>query len=127
MNCYNHPETSAVGMCVSCNKGICKACADDTKNDLTCSFCSTLVPSKRSAAQKSSSALYITERKSYGRPVFLMAFGIIYVVMFVLSGRRNDYFTLSLGVLFVIYGGYQFFQAYQFNKTIAQDDDILDI
>lgn len=36
MRCYYHPEQEAVGICKSCNKGICRECAIDIGNGIAC-------------------------------------------------------------------------------------------
>lgn len=36
MNCFYHNDTSAVGICKACNKGICIECATDLKHSLAC-------------------------------------------------------------------------------------------
>ncbi|MBK8187855.1 MAG: hypothetical protein IPK77_11785 [Cellvibrio sp.] len=37
MNCFEHKENSAVGICKACNKAVCSTCAKDTGNGLACS------------------------------------------------------------------------------------------
>jgi len=36
VNCFNHRTASAVGICKSCGKGVCPACASDTGHGLAC-------------------------------------------------------------------------------------------
>ena len=36
MNCFKHHSSSAVGICKSCGKGLCRACAADTGVGLAC-------------------------------------------------------------------------------------------
>ena len=36
MKCYNHHETDTVGICKSCNKGVCSECAVDVGNGIAC-------------------------------------------------------------------------------------------
>ena len=44
MNCFEHKETVAVGICKACNKAVCAACAIDTGNGLACcALCETEV------------------------------------------------------------------------------------
>ncbi len=37
MNCYRHADATAVGFCKFCGKGVCHACARDTRAGLSCS------------------------------------------------------------------------------------------
>jgi uncharacterized membrane protein len=39
MKCYNHPETDAVGACVSCNKAVCSECGVEVEGRLLCREC----------------------------------------------------------------------------------------
>lgn len=36
MNCFNHPDAPAVGICKSCCKGLCADCAGVVENGLAC-------------------------------------------------------------------------------------------
>lgn len=36
MNCYNHNDQPAVGICKHCNKGVCPECLADTGDGLSC-------------------------------------------------------------------------------------------
>ena len=36
MNCFNHPDVPAVGMCKYCQKGLCKTCAFDSGHGIAC-------------------------------------------------------------------------------------------
>ena len=37
MECFKHENTSAVGICKSCNKAVCRDCAIEIPNGLACS------------------------------------------------------------------------------------------
>lgn len=39
MNCFFHPETTAVGMCSQCGKGSCRQCIDDIGGAMLCKTC----------------------------------------------------------------------------------------
>jgi hypothetical protein len=41
MNCFTHPATPAVGICVACNKAICRACVGRETPRLVCTTCAT--------------------------------------------------------------------------------------
>ena len=36
MNCFNHTEVTAIGICTVCKKGLCKDCATDLDHGLAC-------------------------------------------------------------------------------------------
>lgn len=36
MNCFTHDDQPAVGICISCNRGLCHECASDMPSGLAC-------------------------------------------------------------------------------------------
>jgi len=38
MNCFYHPQVSAVGICKYCQKGLCTECAVDLGHGMGCIF-----------------------------------------------------------------------------------------
>ena len=36
MNCFNHPDNAAIGICKSCCKALCRHCAVEVENGLAC-------------------------------------------------------------------------------------------
>ena len=36
MRCFTHPEAEAVGICMSCGKGLCAECAEEYEGSLYC-------------------------------------------------------------------------------------------
>jgi hypothetical protein len=36
MNCFNHPDVPAVGICKACQKGLCMECAIDLGHGIAC-------------------------------------------------------------------------------------------
>lgn len=36
MNCFNHPERAAIGICKACQKGLCTDCTVDLGHGLAC-------------------------------------------------------------------------------------------
>lgn len=36
MNCFNHTDTSAIGICKCCSKGLCSTCAVNLEHGLAC-------------------------------------------------------------------------------------------
>ena len=41
MDCYYHDETTAVAVCRSCGKGLCRACGVDVGQGVACAGCET--------------------------------------------------------------------------------------
>lgn len=95
MNCFNHPDQTAVAQCVDCGKGLCPECASTYKTAI-CTDCNK----KR---RKKSIV-------SYALPL------CVYIVLFILGYRWNflaidkhpDMHILSGYVLMSIISGYQF-------------------
>jgi uncharacterized membrane protein YcjF (UPF0283 family) len=36
MNCFYHQQTTAVGICKNCNRGLCQGCAAELTNGIAC-------------------------------------------------------------------------------------------
>ncbi len=65
MKCFNHSEVSAVGICKSCYKAICKGCATELEHGLSCSeVCSKDISEVNQMNEKGKKLYGIGERKS---------------------------------------------------------------
>lgn len=103
MKCYNHPESDAIGACVSCKKAMCGECAVEVQGRLICRDC-------LAAGKTSTEASDITDND---KMMALLAYIIPLVVPLVIllsdSSKQNRFqryhavHALAMGVtLFVI-------------------------
>ena len=106
MNCFNHPERSAVGICKACNKGLCPECAADLGHGLACRGVheqraveiEQLVTRNAQVVRTAGGAKYLA-------PVFLMFMGAVFSAYGAFFARGGT-FTTVLGIGFLVYGAY---------------------
>jgi hypothetical protein len=131
MNCFYHPQTVAVGLCKSCGKGLCPACAVDMDQGLACrGRCEQEVRDlielvsgsvKRRAANEH--LLKTARGNRYFYAGYYFCFGLLllgYVAYRDFSSReliQPDYLFLAMGIFFCIFGTIAFFRVRPFPKT----------
>jgi hypothetical protein len=101
MNCFNHRDKPAIGICQSCGKGLCEECLAELPNGLACKG---LCEKKRAMIdQMVESTMQSANRKVRAANVFgvllAVTFGIFSVWAYFETGGFLPYF---LGVLAVV-------------------------
>jgi hypothetical protein len=110
MKCFNHPDTDAIGICKTCNKGICKECVVDVGNGLACKnscenevlMLNELLSRSKTTHQKTGKA-YTSGAIIYGLlgSLFLL-FGLINVTLWGSNNLGLAFFTIFCGLIFLI-------------------------
>ena len=107
MNCFYHNHVQAVGICKSCNKGVCAVCAVDVGNGIACkNLCEKEVEALNKIF-KNSSMSYKASGKSYKYNALIYGFlgftftslGIFGIIVPEHSGQA--FFTLPVGLIFL--------------------------
>jgi hypothetical protein len=135
MNCFYHQTTPAIGVCKSCGKGVCPACAVDLGKGLACF--------KRCEENAHALIQYIDhsiERAPYydkltksarssrfSGAIFLVIFGLIMVSVggygsLTTGGDASELVPLGLGALFLIYGLVSLWRARNFRSLRLELD-----
>lgn len=117
MNCFNHNETAAVGICKHCNKGICPDCLKDTGDGIACKghcfdevkMINDLINHNKKVA-KGTTSNWMTSGLLY---LFL---GLIFLLTTVLYHRKIDPFLSAIGTLSIIYGIYAMIKSKSYKK-----------
>ncbi|MBU1625963.1 hypothetical protein KKB18_01195 [bacterium] len=109
MQCFNHTDTPAVAICLSCGKALCKSCAMTSDASIVCSeTCKSRLSMLRSLREK--------EPKQYmALSKFLFSLGLI----FLLAGCLITLFQpglLGLGIFIILVSMVNLFAAYFFKK-----------
>lgn len=108
MNCYNHPDRLAVGICKNCQKGLCRECAVDVGNGLACKdACEDEVRAINETLQRGKSA-YQKTGKAYKRTAIIfglvgglfLLFGIVFIAFGGDTGTA--FFVIPFGLIFCI-------------------------
>jgi hypothetical protein len=109
MKCFYHQDRDAVGMCKSCQKGLCPDCAVDLSQGLACKErCEEdvrslirLIQNNIKLSPTSSSIIRASRRGGLIASTFYIVLG----VMFAGWGLHDDMsLIIAMGVCFVIFG-----------------------
>ena len=118
MRCFYHPESEAVGICKSCQKGVCPACAADLGKGLACrERCESDVTAINEVVARSVEMGPLGRSIVQGQPTSLLVGSILFLMMgivFVGWGVLSDHHVPSMVVLgagFTLYGAFQLSRA----------------
>lgn len=73
MNCYSHPDVSAVGACVNCGKAVCTDCAMNVAGKIYCPECAP-------------SAITSSATKTNSLAIVSLVLGIVSIPLLFLNG-----------------------------------------
>ena len=77
MQCFNHPEKAAIGICKACNKGLCAECASDLGHGLACRGIHEQKVEALQALFKQSVRIYAAApRARWFGPLFFLTMGL---------------------------------------------------
>ncbi|MES2800703.1 MAG: hypothetical protein V4638_11850 [Bacteroidota bacterium] len=106
MNCYNHHDQSAIGICKSCHKGICEDCLTDVGNGIACSAsCVEDVKALNALVNKNKQAHVVHN----AMPLFYILVGALFLVGPYMVYKRFDPFAITFGALLISFGIFRFF------------------
>ena len=105
MQCFNHHESAAVGMCKHCCKGLCSACATDLGYGLAChDVHEEQVTSTHAMVTKATRLQSVNRSNKYLGPAFFIVLGSLFAIWgFVTEGGAMN-FLFAIGAVFVLYG-----------------------
>lgn len=110
MNCYQHRDQPAVGICKACQKAVCPTCAIDTGRGLACSeACVPEVDAYNQMMDKSKQIYGIGSHSKWPSTGILVYF--LFALLFLGFGLypwfvvgEVEWFSLIMGIGFVIIG-----------------------
>jgi len=98
MNCFNHSNEPAVGICKHCNKAICHKCTTDTGDGIACTeTCVETVHALNSLIDRNRHTVSTQQKNAYISPAFLGMTGAIFLI-FGLSGVQNAPLPIAMGI-----------------------------
>lgn len=105
MQCFEHPDSAAIGVCRGCGKGVCRVpCARDTGAGLACSdVCGQRVMLYESLNRKAGASYGSATRHVWIGPAFFIVTGALFA-FFGLREREVANFATALGGVFVVFG-----------------------
>ena len=111
MYCYRHPTADAVGICKSCNKGLCTECAVDVGQGIACkNSCEQDVKDLNAIVSYSKKVCTKTTASCYKQAIFSGLLGLVFIIYgFAESDMQTFMFPVGiiflLMMLFMIYTG----------------------
>ena len=107
MQCFNHHESAAVGLCKHCCKGLCSACATDLGYGLAChNLHEEQVTSSHAMVTKAARLQAVNRSNKYLAPAFLIVMGALFATWGFVTEHGVANFTFGLGVVFILYGAF---------------------
>ncbi len=109
MNCYNHRQTAAIGLCKSCGKALCPDCIEEVPDGLACkASCVERVKLLNRIVDNNQRILAVTNVHIRSNTVFLIImgslFGLFGLVPFWITGKPFSLFFTLMGALFLVSG-----------------------
>lgn len=117
MNCFNHQEKSALGICKHCNKGICNDCLRDTGDGLACKGrCYDEVIRINQLIDHNKKIVSNNSSTRFSAGILYICMGAIFTLATIFFLKRIDPILTTMGILFLIYGVYTLIKAQDFKK-----------
>ena len=98
MQCFYHPDQSAIGTCKVCSKGICGACAADLDHAIACKD-----KHEQRAIEidfivaKSAKALYSSKNMTWAAPAFYLFLAALFAGAGLFWRNETDWFLVLFG------------------------------
>ncbi|MBN1817275.1 MAG: hypothetical protein JW828_07920 [Sedimentisphaerales bacterium] len=109
MNCFNHSNIPAVGICKSCGKGLCKDCLVEVPDGLACKqSCEERVRYINFLIDSNKQVLTATRFHAKSATIFLFVFGgfvfLLGLIPYLIVGEKGTLFLAALGFVFLVLG-----------------------
>lgn len=105
MNCFKHQETTAIGFCKACSKGLCLACANDLGHGLACKDKhEQRVKDLEMVISKSITAYSDARKNIYIVPAFYFFMGLVFTGYSYYQSRTLTEAPFIMGLGFIAFG-----------------------
>ena len=122
MNCFNHTEQPALGICKHCHKGICNECLHDSGDGIACKGkCTDEVKMINRVIQHNKIAINQAQSNWTSSGLLYIILGALFLVAPFLYFRRVDPFPIIMGSLFLAYGIYVFLKGRMYKEKTETD------
>ena len=113
MNCFNHPELPALGICKSCGKGLCRECITEVPDGLACkNRCEARVGFINRIIDSNKQALTAANSHVRSGAIFIIVSGLIFCgfgfLPYIMSGQKGTLFMGVIGIVFLVTGIFRF-------------------
>lgn len=115
MLCFNHTDRQAVGVCKSCQRGICTECATDLGHGLACKGKHELQVEDLESIVRQSTRIYAAAPKTRNAvPLFFGFMGVVFSIFGFIQEDGITDFSFLLGLGFMAFALYN----YVYNKRM---------
>ena len=115
MHCFNHPDQEAVGICKSCQRGLCPKCVTDLGHGLACKDKHEKEVSTIQTIVNQSAKIHATTPKTRNAaPLFYGFMGVVFAGFGLLKGHGVTDFSFVVGAGFIVFAIY----TYIYNKKV---------
>jgi hypothetical protein len=110
MNCFNHPDKPAIGICKSCCKGLCLDCAATMPNGLACrNACEARVALINQMIDNNEKVISAANVQVRSSGIFMLLLGAVFCLVgflpWMISGNAGTLFIMGIpGLLFSAFG-----------------------
>ena len=125
MDCFYHPDTTSVGLCKSCYRGLCRECAVEFPRGLACrGKCEENVQQVIELVQRNVKLTRSLAKNAPGNRIVMFvlgAFVLLFGALFIWAsflGEHPIWILLALGVLVSSYGLFMVIRAYRFHVPL---------
>jgi len=110
MNCFNHPDIPAIGICKACSKGLCLECATDLDHGLACKNKHEESVNTINSILSKNARITSTARKStLIGPSFLLFMGLVLIGSGLFARSSVQWEPVLIGSGFVVFSVVTFF------------------
>lgn len=107
MNCYNHPEIDAIGVCKSCSKGVCRECVVDLDKGLACkNSCEEDVRALNELLAKTKTAYQKTGKAYSNNAIIYVLLGGLFLILGLASAATEmtgmAFLMIPAGLIFTL-------------------------
>lgn len=127
MECFYHVGKSAVGVCKSCQRGLCRDCAKEVTNGIACANrCESVVEVLNQLVQEAPTLNTMARSLHNETSVLVKSVGVytlgvttcILGGVFVAFGVYQDIQVLtSVGIIFLLFGAFDFYRAWKAKQS----------
>jgi hypothetical protein len=122
MQCFNHPEKSAIGICKSCQRGLCSDCATDLEHGLACkNHHEKQVEELNSLISRNTKINKVAPKARYALPFLYLFMGLVFAGFGYFEGDGITGSGFILGCGFIVFGIYFYIYNKQVYRTLDKD------
>lgn len=105
MNCFNHNNNPAVGVCKCCYRGLCRECASDLGHGIACKGKHETEVTSINMIIENNAKVYVSAAKNSSlTPILYLFMGFVFSGYALFSQSNASYFLMIMGCGFIIFG-----------------------